>query len=287
MAHGGKTIVLKLDGTYHKLFKVWFGADGSYYVTSPYHSAGEQAAIFVATVDYTLNAQHIGFEELVDSAALDDDDMTLKLAHHKSGFIQFSGKGVTSGCNDDGTPKGVGVFSWSLSEPVRGPCFGISMCGVGSYRTVVTKKDTDIVFDNREIIHTTGADGFVAEAYFFPIAMKRLVHLNAQNSWVISNVHPNGVAFDLRVIFPEAGTSEIGFLGLEIHREHVDVGGPNGFMMSSSTGKMRSDANGHTIADAIFAVFPRSDTMALRRNLAWPPLSQQAIASAQFDKRFR
>jgi hypothetical protein len=41
---------------------------------------------------------------------MEDDEYRLKLSHHPDGFVQFSGHGIKSGRNADGTPKGLGVF---------------------------------------------------------------------------------------------------------------------------------------------------------------------------------
>jgi hypothetical protein len=65
-------VVYAAGGIRYKLCRVFFGHDGSYYVTCPYHSAGEQALVFKMTVNYARQTQDITFEEALDVAALDD-----------------------------------------------------------------------------------------------------------------------------------------------------------------------------------------------------------------------
>jgi hypothetical protein len=91
MAPKKNTVVFTTANGSFKICKIWFGADGSYYVTSPYHPA-EKAVLWKFTINYAVQEQCVGFEEAVDSGSVDDDDHRLKLTHHTSGFIQFSGR---------------------------------------------------------------------------------------------------------------------------------------------------------------------------------------------------
>src|SRR4051794_10977746 len=116
------TIVVDAFGGRYKIAKVWFGSDGSYYVSCPYHGHAT-AHLFRCAVNYARQEQLIAFSEMADSAGLDDERRGLKLSHHPDGFIQFSGEGVLSGREPDGSPKGVGVVSWPLDNPATGPSF--------------------------------------------------------------------------------------------------------------------------------------------------------------------
>ena len=101
------TIVVKKGGRSYKVCKIWFGPDGSYYVTSPYHQSGE-AMLVKATVPYGGPVQWVPMSDILDIANLEDGDQ-LKLSHHPDGFCQFSGKGVHSGLDAAGNPKGIGI----------------------------------------------------------------------------------------------------------------------------------------------------------------------------------
>ncbi len=98
------TVVVEKDGQLRKMFKIWFGADGSYYVTVPYHTA-RTAHLWKRTVPYDTSFGKLfssTSQDVVDAAILEDDDGRLKLSHHPDGFCQFSGHGVLSGKDKNG-----------------------------------------------------------------------------------------------------------------------------------------------------------------------------------------
>src|SRR3954470_886414 len=104
------------------LCKILFGADGSYYVTAPYHPA-DRAIAAKATVNYAEGADLLSLDDALELAVLDDDERRLKVSHHPDGFLQFSGQGIRSGLDEAGQPKGIGTFSWPLTTPTLGPSF--------------------------------------------------------------------------------------------------------------------------------------------------------------------
>ena len=68
------TIIVCKRGISYRLCKVWFGTDGSFYVTVPYHPA-RKALFTKATVDYTAaGAQILAANDALEIALLDDDD---------------------------------------------------------------------------------------------------------------------------------------------------------------------------------------------------------------------
>src|ERR1700730_5165226 len=105
MSNYGKfTILFEAGGDRFKVTKIWFGADGSYYVTCPYHPA-QRAHLFVRTINYNDPAPPNRPSQLLTEAVALDDRKRIKLSHHPSGFLQFSGQGIISGKNRDGTAK--------------------------------------------------------------------------------------------------------------------------------------------------------------------------------------
>jgi hypothetical protein len=109
------TVVYEKGGHRYKLCKIFFGSDGSYYVTSPYHPA-EGATLLKATVNYALSEMEIPVEQAIDAAAAEDDELRIKLSHHPDGFLQFSGQGIVSGKDADGNIRSIGVMSWPLDR---------------------------------------------------------------------------------------------------------------------------------------------------------------------------
>src|SRR5438552_2891197 len=125
MPPGKYTIVFESRAGRCKLFKMWYGSDGSYYVTVPYHSA-RKAVLFKQTVNYVTSVPKtvdggdlIPADQAIDIAS--SDDTRIKLSHHPDGFLQFSGAGVLSGKNADGSIRGIGIQSWPLAAGCRGP----------------------------------------------------------------------------------------------------------------------------------------------------------------------
>ena len=113
------TVWCRMAGRSYKVFKVGFGGDGSYYVTTPYHPLNTAIAAKVQ-VNYA-NSQGLGIKQVLEDAleiaVVDDDERRLKLSHHPDGFLQFSGQGILSGRHPSGVAKGLGVRSWKLEHP--------------------------------------------------------------------------------------------------------------------------------------------------------------------------
>lgn len=266
-------VVVRDHGQTFKLAAIWFGSDGSYYVTAPYHSTNGKAALFKATVNYAKREQSILYSEMIEIAGLDDDNKRLKLSHHASGWIQFSGYGITSGFDEDGKAKGMAMKSWPLVAPVRGPAFAISMCGLQQFQQLSTPSRTEVCFVADQIIDVPGANGFTLEGYYFPSELRRFVHFDETGKPIITNVHPNGVTFELKVVFPPRECMLQGFLGLDLWRSDVNLGAnAHGFTISTSTGNYRKNESGEALADGMFAAYPRAEDTPLRLLLNWPPL---------------
>lgn len=67
----------------------------------------------------------------------------VKFSYHPDGFVQFSSatnNRITSGRNDDGSPKGLGLISWPLDNPIStGASMSISFHGLSGF--AATKKE--------------------------------------------------------------------------------------------------------------------------------------------------
>lgn len=174
MGYGNYTIIYEQAGISYKLCRIFFGADGSYYVTSPYHPEGK-AALVKATVNYSLAEMYIPFEQAIDIASAEDDEKRIKFSHHPDGFVQFSGDGVVSGKDADGNIRGVGIMSWPLDRPVIGPAFGIALRDIEQFEQVDRLKGELCIFRHEEITTTPGAKDFGLEGYYFPPLWRRFV----------------------------------------------------------------------------------------------------------------
>ena len=194
------TIIYEKDGNRYKLCKIFFGNDGSYYVTSPYHPA-EGAVLFKATVNYALSEMELSLEQAVDVAAAEDDEKRIKLSNHPDGFLQFSGQGIVSGKDHEGNIRGMGVMSWPLDHPTRGPAFGLTMSGLEQFEKADRVKDIPCVFRHEELTPIPGPHVFLLEGYYLPALWRRFVRVRPNGNRIVPLFHSTGMVIELKAIF--------------------------------------------------------------------------------------
>jgi hypothetical protein len=259
------TIIYEKDGVQYKLCKLLFARDGSYSVLSPYHPA-QKAILMKATVNYSMSKMEIAFEEAIDLAAADDEGKRLKLSHHRSGFLQFSGQGILSGLDADGKPKGMGIMSWPLETPIEGPAFGMVLFGVEQFEQANRIKDEACTFRHNELTLPPSTDRLALEGYYFPPLWRRFVRTQPNGERTISVVHPARPILRLKTVFPADDCELQGFFGLELYgllgesQTQVD----SGYILSSSTGNVRRSTEGHLLGDGLFCMYPRQKIVARR-----------------------
>jgi hypothetical protein len=258
VSYGGRLITIEQGGVLRKVCRVFFGRDGSYYVTAPYHRL-KRAVLLKATVNYARAEMSIPFEEAVDIASLDDDEDALKLSHHPDGFVQFSGKGVLSGIDAAGVIRGVGVMSWPLTSPVRGPAFGMVVAGLDGH-PVASETQTDLLIFRERDLWSPRAWGLVTvEGHYFPPLWRRFVKTTAAGEPVIDVLHPAKAILRLRVIFAPDDCALPGFLGIEAYAQPDGDGPGPRFSLAGPTERLRRNAAGETLGDGIFAMYPRAE----------------------------
>jgi hypothetical protein len=276
------TIAYDNGSTTLDLFKVIFSGDGSYQVTAPYHPHN-RAMVALLTVNYAKPEQEIAMADAAkEVAVVDDDNKRLKLTHHPDGFIQFSGQGIRSGRLPSGEPKGLGVVSWPLIKPTLGPSFGVTfsnptVCG----RPSIGRPNT-IVLPEVEIEHmrSAGTLGVVVTGYYFPVRWREFVYRMVNGTLWIPLLHPKAQAIKLlRVML---ASKECGFPGL-IGVEARPMGGgfpeDGQFLMGSSTGNLRRNADGDLLGDQLVCMYPHTDTNEINLpSLAYPLPSPEYTA---------
>jgi hypothetical protein len=265
------TIVYEKGGIRYKLCKMFFGNDGSYYVTSPYHPA-EGAMLFKQTVNYALSEMEASLEQAIDVAADDDDEKRIKLSHHPDGFLQFSGQGIVSGKDSNGNIRGIGVMSWPLDRPARGPAFGLTICGPEHFEKVNRVKDTACVFGHGELTPVPGPHVFILEGYYLPALWRRFIRVRSDGTRVVPLVHPAGVVVELKAIFPSEQCARQNFFGLEMYTVPILEGETHetAFTISGSTGNLRQNEHGQELGDGIYCRYPRDFNAPVRRSLEYP-----------------
>lgn len=262
------TIVYEKGGSRYKLCKMFFGNDGSYYVTSPYHPA-EGAILYKHTVNYALSEMEISLEQAIDLAAAEDDEKRIKLSHHPDGFLQFSGQGIVSGKDPDGNIRGIGVMSWPLDHPARGPAFGLTMYGLEHFEKADRVKDTQCVFRHEELTPVPGPHVFALEGYYLPALWRRFVRVRPDGTRVVPLVHPAGVVLELKAIFPSERCARQNFFGLEMYTMPMLEGEVHeaAFTISGSTGNLRKNDQGQELGDGIYCRYPHDFDAPVQRSL--------------------
>lgn len=159
------TLVLKHGDTYRRLAKVIFGADGPYYATIPFHKS-RNAIVFKMTTNCDSGTFFVSsHEEILETASIEGRD--IKFSHHPDGFAQFSGTGITSGRNPDGSAKGMAVMTSPLDSMFRGPAFNYLIRNIEELDVIERVESGSFVFDLEEYLPIAPTNSLHFEAHYF------------------------------------------------------------------------------------------------------------------------
>ncbi len=300
MAKRHPTIICKVNGVYRKLLKVWFGSDGSFYVAPCYHSARTAYAFKHQVVyDTGFAESRMAFQdEFVDDGTLDDNEGTLKLSHHPSGLVQFSGRGVLSGPDGKGGALGIGVQSRALMAIGDGPAWGFAAYGFDDFDQTDIPKHGDIVatFDDLAPSEVPApwpdpenplplSEGITVEGYYFQPKYRKFVTKDASGNYVVSRIHPSGMILPLKVILSPPDCDLPGFLGLDFYRRYTgNTDQTSGFALNGPGGDTREDPMGNMTSTNLACFFPRPTNMKARRDLSYPPKNNEKEQANPADK---
>jgi hypothetical protein len=243
------------------LFKVLFGGDGSYYITAPYHPLDRAIAARV-TVNYAEQDGLINLDAAEEVVVVDDDDRRLKVSHHPDGLLQFSGQGVRSGLAEDGTPKGIGVFSWPLTRPALGPSFQLAFSDPTACGRPTAQRPRTITFREIAIEHLRkNMIGLTFRGYYLPVMWREFVFRADDGSMWMHLLNPVAQAtIRLRVLLASKDSDIPGFIGLEaLPHGFEQVGDQPTFFISTSTGNLRRNDAGELLGDQLFCMYPQLD----------------------------
>jgi hypothetical protein len=268
------TVVVQKGGSLYKVCKIWFGQDGTYYVTSPYHRA-RQAMLVKATVNYETGPDHlIPISDLLDVAGLEEGEH-LKLSHHPDGLSHFSGKGVYSAKDEYGHPKGVGVRTRALTHVGDGPAFVVTVNALEKFEQKQALEASDIVFDYDALAEIPGPYGFRLEGHYFQPSYRRFVEKRDDGSQWITVIHPSRALLRLRAILAPTNCAIPSVIGLDFFASPIGEGSAD-YVLSGPGGNLRDNEFGQKVADQISAVFPAPECVPMRRNVDYP---QQSIVA--------
>jgi hypothetical protein len=280
--YGNWTLQVKTDSYVYKICRVWFGKDGSYYVTAPYHQA-RKAQVSIRTVYYERPVQKFAHGEgLQDAALFDDDEHRLKLSHHPDGFLQFSGKGVTSGLNDDGSPKGVGIRSFRLDSPPKsGPTFSCAIYGIDQFENGEDDGTGCVQFDVKDFAPLLNANGFLLEGVLFTEEDRQFIQPTASGPAVLFTHPRTSLAMKYKVLLPSQECEMQGFIGVRMFNLRGGLGeNPSGFILSGPSGNVR-DVAGQRMADGVYCMYPPPPTgdVKVDKRLEFDPSGQEPKAN--------
>lgn len=145
------------NGDYRKIFKLIPYTSGGFALILPKVIDTKLGRLEKTIVTYKNMGTHLDIKR--DRTEQYSAKDIVKFSYHPDGFVQFSSttnNQITSGRNPDGTPKGLGIISWPLSDPIgTGPSMTISFWGLGKFaKEIATKIDKQYVFDIGEaVIH--------------------------------------------------------------------------------------------------------------------------------------
>jgi hypothetical protein len=273
----GTNVLIRHEGILYRFCKLWFGSDGTYYVTVPKFSV-TAGLLMKNTVNYNTGFrehQWIGERQQVDLASLNEG--LVKLSHHPSGFCQFSGPGVSSGTDAEGNPKGVSVKSWPLiAIPPAGSAFSVVASSLSGFEVIAEASGEDATFDSAAMLSDLSTTGFCVEGYYFQPKYRRFAR-PTNDGWEIELAHPTGAIVNLRAIPAPIECAIPAMFGLHFYREEAELPPPS-YTLNGPGGNMRTNEKGERLADTLSFLCSDSDKLLGRRNVdyaAEPPPSDQ------------
>jgi hypothetical protein len=269
MATSRYTIIYESKTKRYKLCRILLTSDGSYFVTCPYHESN-LVSLMKRTFNFP-NPKARSNDAPLEYGLVDDDDHRLKLSHHPDGFVQFSGNGILSGRNSDGTPKGIGLMSWPLSRPTAGPACAVTILNPQAFKKAGPAEPTDIIFRADDLYQTDNDNGLAIELYYFPGLWRRFVKASSHGP-VIWLKHPRDSILELRVCKSPADSWKIGFLGVDLWSCPVRFGdAKSGFALSSSTGGLHYNDEKELEGQGLLAIHPAVENISIApMELAFP-----------------
>lgn len=206
--------------------------------------------------------------DLLDAGLVEENE--IKLTHHLDGFVQFSGKGVFSGREKDGTIiKGMGVLSSPLHKIFSGPSFVYAIQNIATLEQVENLPTDGFILDLDEYSTIDGSESLTVEAHYFVPGWRRFIRYDSKNRPVIYVPHPCGAMVEFRVFESSLECKFPGFLGFEVYRMKLQLP-EDGYSFGGPSGNMRKNEKGERIADGIFCVYPMQENMPAKRSLNHP-----------------
>lgn len=252
------TVVYSSDEGSYDLCRIILGDDGSYYVAAPYHPL-DKALLAKWTVNYAQGPMSFTTRKAIEVGVLDDGERRLKLSHHPDGFLQFSGEGVRSGREPDGTIRGLGLQSWPLDRPTFGPSFALAFSDPHKTGRRSKGGPRSVVFAEDDINHmrASGVTGLRIVGYYFPVPWREYVVRDARGQYEIGIINPSAQAvLNLKVILGSKESKRPALIGLQAVPHTLLAPSDPAFALMSSTGNVRRNRQGELLGDQLVCFYP-------------------------------
>ncbi len=224
----GTRIAINEEGRTVKVTMIVPFRDGGVAVAAPYTTARRGLLMATQFPDRPGNVL-IPIDDFVVEYSASD---RVKLSMHRDGFTQFSGTGIRSGREPDGTPKGLAIqMRRPFMYPIQtGPTFAVTLWGLSDFETLRRRDAADaLVFDERDFYYRGASaetwNAYVIEGFVFPADLLRHVVPRGRRRSFLPILHRHYAEgsgrFDFRVMILPNQSVFLGFLVSRIRGEWI------------------------------------------------------------------
>jgi len=227
-------IAIKVGDQVKDIFNIQYTSDGGFFFQDKIriNSNNKKCLILKAKSD----CNHHGLRSVrPDYRAVTSGDV--KFAHHFDGRSHISGKGVLSGYDKDGNPKGASLYAFKLSESNdTGAFFSMLFYGWEFFRD--TTKSSIILTPDERNIHTVDQgredlNGIFVKALYFLKEWLTPEQLSRKTLLCQSRIEG-----EVEVTLLPSPAKSPGLIGLFAAKAHHGFTAPFGFSMSGAPGKI-------------------------------------------------
>ncbi|MFZ2189879.1 MAG: hypothetical protein WA057_01125 [Candidatus Magasanikiibacteriota bacterium] len=260
--YDGNTICVKIQDKIYKIFTITSHSDGGIDIHIPYCKE-KKGYIIKLPVDYSKR-----YSESSDFSKEYIVDNDTKLSIHKSGFVQFSGKEITSGIDKvTNEIKGVGVHSAPMKNPINtGPTAMVTYWGAlegftekkekqRKNRFYIIFEDNDFILE--EINKKNETTAFSFDIFIFHPKTRLNIKNDEKGQYLTlpfyNYMHP-GAIFTFPILQLKGLNNVIGILPFKRPSEFAQDF-KYGYVLSGPAEK--TIKNGRTVWEALMCTYPR------------------------------
>ena len=255
------TLYIKDNDRYYKVSRIYFFKDSSFAIDVPYHK--DQRGYFIklkTPKECFMGGKHVVPKE--NTLESFTSTKNAKLTFHKSGFVQFSGEGWLRSGLLNGLPKGLGIDTYSLENPIDDLIANIVCWGLDGFEStdkypVARGKSAVLVFGSNNMVH----EDYLIHQGDIPGFLFQFVYHAAKslkdNDNLLPVRYPNGKVLPFNVM----RNTDYGVLGVKcspVRTKFFNI--ESGYSIQSSRTPFYTE-RGREYADQIMCIFPRPPKM--------------------------